>query len=118
MDARRAGIETVYQTLAVAPALDIADNLFLGREQRKPGVLGSVFRMLDRKHMRDEAKRYMSELGIATLQNIGQAVETPVRRPAPGRGGGPVGGVRQQGRHPRRADRGARASRRATGCCS
>ena len=58
------------------PALDIADNLFLGREQRKPGVLGSVFRMLDRKHMREEAKRHMSELGIATLQNIGQAVES------------------------------------------
>jgi fructose transport system ATP-binding protein len=76
MDARRAGIETVYQTLAVAPGLDIADNLFLGREQRKPGPLGSVLRMLDRKHMRDEAKRYMSELGIATLQNIGQAVES------------------------------------------
>jgi fructose transport system ATP-binding protein len=76
MDARTAGIETVYQTLAVAPGLDIADNLFLGREERKPGVLGSVFRMLDRKHMRDEAKRHMSELGIATLQNIGQAVES------------------------------------------
>ena len=76
MDARNAGIETVYQTLAVAPGLDIADNLFLGREVRKPGILGSVFRMLDRKHMRDEAKRHMSELGIATLQNIGQAVES------------------------------------------
>jgi fructose transport system ATP-binding protein len=75
MDARRAGIETVYQTLAVAPALDIADNLFLGREERKPGVLGSVFRMLDRKHMRSEAQRHMSELGITTLQNIRQAVE-------------------------------------------
>ena len=76
MDARAAGIETVYQTLAVAPGLDIADNLFLGREERKPGVLGSVFRMLDRAHMRSEAKRHMSELGIATLQNIGQAVES------------------------------------------
>jgi fructose transport system ATP-binding protein len=76
MDARQAGIETVYQTLAVAPGLDIADNLFLGREERKPGVLGSVFRMLDRGHMRSEAQRHMSELGIATLQNIGQAVES------------------------------------------
>jgi fructose transport system ATP-binding protein len=76
MDARRAGIETVYQTLAVAPGLDIADNLFLGREERKPGLLGSVFRMLDRGHMRSEAERHMSELGIATLQNIGQAVES------------------------------------------
>jgi fructose transport system ATP-binding protein len=76
MDARRAGIETVYQSLAVSPGLDIADNLFLGREVRKPGILGSVFRMLDRKKMREEAERHMSELGIATLQNIGQAVES------------------------------------------
>jgi fructose transport system ATP-binding protein len=76
MDARRAGIETVYQTLAVAPGLDIADNLFLGREERKPGILGSVFRMLDRKHMRSEAQRHMTDLGITTLQNIGQAVES------------------------------------------
>ena len=76
MDARRAGIETVYQTLAVAPGLDIADNLFLGREQRKPGFAGSVLRMLDHKRMRSEAQRHMSELGIATLQNIGQAVES------------------------------------------
>ena len=76
MDARQAGIETVYQTLAVAPGLDIADNLFLGREERKPGVLGSVFRMLDKKHMKAEAARHMSELGVGTLQNIGQAVES------------------------------------------
>jgi fructose transport system ATP-binding protein len=76
MDARAAGIETVYQTLAVAPGLDIADNIFLGREERKAGLLGSVFRMLDRKHMRSEAERHMQELGIATLQNIGQAVES------------------------------------------
>ncbi|MEU4156416.1 ATP-binding cassette domain-containing protein [Actinoplanes sp. NPDC026670] len=76
MDARAAGIETVYQTLAVAPGLDIADNLFLGREKRRPGILGSVFRMLDHKHMRAEASRHMSELGVATLQNIGQAVES------------------------------------------
>ncbi len=76
MDARRAGIETVYQTLAVAPGLDIADNLFLGREERKPGFLGTVFRTLDKKHMKEEAARHMSELGVATLQNIGQAVES------------------------------------------
>ena len=76
MDARAAGIETVYQTLAVAPGLDIADNLFLGREERKPGALGSVFRMLDRSRMRAEAKRHMADLGVGTLQNIGQAVES------------------------------------------
>ncbi|GAA4596710.1 fructose transport system ATP-binding protein [Actinoplanes octamycinicus] len=76
MEAREAGIETVYQTLAVAPGLDIADNLFLGREERRSGPLGSIFRMLDRRHMREEAARHMSELGVATLQNIGQAVES------------------------------------------
>jgi fructose transport system ATP-binding protein len=76
MAARAAGIETVYQTLAVAPGLDIADNLFLGREERKSGPLGSIFRMLDKGHMKSEARRHMSELGIGTLQNIGQAVES------------------------------------------
>jgi fructose transport system ATP-binding protein len=75
-DARVAGIETVYQTLAVAPALDIASNLYLAREQRRPGILGSVFRMLDTRGMRRQAKQHIDELGITTLQNIGQAVET------------------------------------------
>jgi fructose transport system ATP-binding protein len=75
-EARLAGIETVYQTLAVAPALDISSNLFLAREQRRPGILGSVFRMLDTGAMRKESKRHIDELGISTLQNINQAVET------------------------------------------
>ena len=75
-EAREAGIETVYQTLAVAPALDIASNLFLAREQRRSGVLGSVFRMLDTGGMRRQAKEHIDELGISTLQNINQAVET------------------------------------------
>src|SRR5690606_33514947 len=75
-EARAMGIETVYQTLAVAPALDIASNLFLGREKRKPGILGSVFRMLDQGGMRREARQQMNALGIGTLQNMGQAVES------------------------------------------
>ncbi|SCL33419.1 fructose transport system ATP-binding protein [Micromonospora rhizosphaerae] len=75
-DARDAGIETVYQTLAVAPALDIASNLFLGREKRRRGPLGSVFRMLDQKGMRREAAQALADLGIGTLQNVAQAVET------------------------------------------
>ena len=75
-DAQAAGIETVYQTLAVAPALDIATNMFLGRERLKPGVLGSVFRMVDTSGMRRDAKAALDELGIGTLQDIGQAVET------------------------------------------
>ena len=75
-DARQAGIETVYQTLAVAPALDIAANMFLGRERRRPGPLGSVLRMLDKKAMREDAGKSMANLGIATVQNMSQAVET------------------------------------------
>ena len=76
LDARRAGIETVYQTLAVAPAMDIAGNLFLGREERKKGLLGTVFRTLDHRKMRQEAQRQLDALGVATVQNIGQLVET------------------------------------------
>jgi len=76
IEAKAAGIETVYQTLAVAPALDIASNLYLGREERKAGVLGSVFRMLDGGGMRKRAKEQMTSLGIGTLQNMGQTVET------------------------------------------
>jgi fructose transport system ATP-binding protein len=75
-DAREAGIETVYQTLAVAPALDIATNLFLGRERRRAGFLGSVLRMLDKDAMRQESARSLADLGIATVQDLGQAVET------------------------------------------
>jgi fructose transport system ATP-binding protein len=76
IEARGAGIETVYQNLAVAPALDIASNLFLGREERRKGVLGSVLRMLDRPGMRAHAKQHMANLGILTIQNASQAVET------------------------------------------
>ncbi len=76
LDARALGIETVYQTLAVSPSLDIADNLFLGREPRAPGIRGKLFRKLDRTRMRAEAKRQMSELGIMTIQDISQQVES------------------------------------------
>ncbi|MGA1803330.1 ATP-binding cassette domain-containing protein [Rhizobium sp. HT1-10] len=76
LEAREAGIETVYQNLALSPALSIADNMFLGREIRKPGVLGSVFRMLDRPAMEAKARDKLSELGLMTIQNINQTVET------------------------------------------
>ena len=75
-DAQDAGIETVYQTLAVAPALDIAENLFLGRERRRSGPLGSVLRMLDKQGMRTEAQQHIAKLGISTIQNLAQRVET------------------------------------------
>lgn len=74
--AKDAGIETVYQTLAVAPALDIASNLFLGRELRKKGPLGEWLRMLDFAEMRRQTKEHIGNMGIETLQDITQPVET------------------------------------------
>jgi fructose transport system ATP-binding protein len=74
LDARKLGIETVYQDLAVAPALDIATNLFLGRELRHKGTLGTWFRLLDKNRMRREAQHEMDELKFH-LPAIDSAVE-------------------------------------------
>ncbi|MGJ3261712.1 MAG: ATP-binding cassette domain-containing protein [Salinarimonas sp.] len=76
MEARAAGIETVYQTLALSPALSIADNMFLGREIRQSGLLGRVLGTLNRGAMRRIAREKLSELGLMTIQDIDQAVET------------------------------------------
>lgn len=76
MEARKAGIETVYQNLALSPALSIADNMFLGREIRKPGFMGKVMRKLDHSAMEKMARQKLTELGLMTIQNINQAVET------------------------------------------
>ena len=51
MDARREGIETVYQDLAVAPAMTIAENLFLGREIIRKSALARFFRVIDKPRM-------------------------------------------------------------------
>jgi fructose transport system ATP-binding protein len=76
MAARAAGIETVYQTLAMSPALSIADNMFMGRELRKPGFMGRFLRQLDRSTMEKFARQKLNELGLMTIQNINQPVET------------------------------------------
>ncbi|HEV7283794.1 MAG TPA: ATP-binding cassette domain-containing protein, partial [Kaistia sp.] len=75
LSARLAGIETVYQELAVATQLNIAQNLFLGRELRKPGLRGQIFRQLDKSRMRQQAADHMKNLGIR-IQSINQKVET------------------------------------------
>ena len=75
-DARHAGIETVYQTLAVSPALSIADNMFMGREIRKPGWRGRFLKQLDKAAMEKMAREKLNDLGLMTIQNINQAVET------------------------------------------
>nr|WP_272214351.1 ATP-binding cassette domain-containing protein [Marinicella sp. W31]MDC2879952.1 ATP-binding cassette domain-containing protein [Marinicella sp. W31] len=91
-DARESGIETVYQTLAMSPALSIADNMFMGRELRKPGIMGKVFRQLDRPAMERIAREKLNDLGLMTIQNINQAVETL--------SGGQRQGLRWRGRQP------------------
>jgi fructose transport system ATP-binding protein len=75
IDARRHGIETVYQGLAVAPAMTIAENLFLGREMIKPGWFGRLFRVLDKDRMLELAKEHMANLKIG-IRSMTQAVET------------------------------------------
>jgi fructose transport system ATP-binding protein len=75
IEARKYGIETVYQDLAVAPAMTIAENLFLGREIRKPGIAGSVFRLIDKASMLTQAAQYMQELKIG-IRSMVQPLET------------------------------------------
>lgn len=75
IDARRAGIETVYQDLAVTPAMTIAENLFLGRELRRPGILGQWLGLIDKKRMLEESIARMNDLKVG-IRSMTQAVET------------------------------------------
>ena len=75
IDARKAGIECCYQDLAVAPAMTIAENLFLGRELRRPGLAGSLLRMLDKKLMLETAIARMADLKVG-IRSMTQPVET------------------------------------------
>lgn len=75
IDARARGIETVYQDLAVAPALDIAANLFLGREIRRSGLMGTLLRAVDARAMRTEARHQLDALGVQ-VPDVRQPVET------------------------------------------
>lgn len=74
IDARREGVETVYQTLAVAPSMTIAENLFMGRELFLSNIVGRLLQILDKKRMLTEAKGYMEELKF-TIGHMNQAVE-------------------------------------------
>jgi len=75
IDARREGIETVYQDLAVAPAMTITENLFLGREVLREGILGKLFKLIDKRRMLEEAVAHMADLKIG-IRSMTQAVET------------------------------------------
>ncbi|MEO7744681.1 MAG: ATP-binding cassette domain-containing protein [Actinomycetota bacterium] len=63
-DAERMGIETVYQDLALAPDLDAASNVFLGREIRRFGILH------DQAAMRRATARSFAELGVGMVQDL------------------------------------------------
>jgi ABC-type sugar transport system ATPase subunit len=73
-EARQLGIETVYQDLALAPSLDVASNLFLGREARQRGLLGAIG-FLDDRLMRKRAQEEMANLQIG-LSSVRQPVLT------------------------------------------
>jgi fructose transport system ATP-binding protein len=73
--ARQHGIETVYQDLAVVPMLDIAENLFLGREVHLPGGLGVLTRFLNKRAMRQRAAQQLQSLNIG-IKSVRQAVDT------------------------------------------
>ncbi|MEY9844831.1 ATP-binding cassette domain-containing protein [Streptacidiphilus sp. MAP5-3] len=73
-DARRVGIETVYQDLALAPDLDASVNLHLGRELRRGGLLGRLG-VLDRAAMRRAAVTAFAELGVE-LPDVSVSVAT------------------------------------------
>jgi fructose transport system ATP-binding protein len=74
VDAQHAGIETVYQDLAVVPMLDVAENLFLGREPRLAGSLGAVLRFLNLRLMRREAAKHLQSLNIG-IKSVRQRVD-------------------------------------------
>jgi simple sugar transport system ATP-binding protein len=72
-DARRVGIETIYQDLALLPNLDVTTNLYLGREETIRGPLGG-FGILARRRMRDEAKSHLGDLKISLPKTWGTPV--------------------------------------------
>ena len=67
MDARRVGIETIYQDLALANNLDVGANIFLGREAKRRR-LGGLIQTLDDRRMRDES-RHTLELAADPLSD-------------------------------------------------
>ncbi|WP_307269537.1 ATP-binding cassette domain-containing protein [Labrys wisconsinensis] len=68
------GVETVYQDLALAPDLSVAENMFLGREPIRRGVFGGWPAALDRRRMREAARDAIKTAGITTLSSVDRSV--------------------------------------------
>lgn len=63
-DALRRGVATIYQDLALAPRLSIAQNVFMGSELTRPLLL-PFLRVLDKVRMNAEAKGYLAQLSVS-----------------------------------------------------
>jgi ABC-type sugar transport system ATPase subunit len=61
---RAAGIETVFQNLALVPTLSIVENMYLGRELYGPGSLATTLHRIDKRRMRQEVERAFERLGL------------------------------------------------------
>ena len=107
-DAKALGIETIYQTLALADNIDAPGNVFLGRE------LPTRFGSLDDAAMEDATRKVMGRLN-PQLQELQVAREVAVRRPAPGDRDRPGDPVQRPDPDHGRADRGARPGRDGPG---
>jgi len=64
MDARKYGIETVYQDEGLVSVLDASLNLFLGRFKLRDGILGKLFRFTDYRYMRKETISLLKKIGV------------------------------------------------------
>lgn len=73
LDARNAGIETIYQDLALAGNLDVSANVFMGREVKKR-YLGGLVRTLDENYMLEESRKVLDTLDIK-LPNFGSEID-------------------------------------------
>ncbi len=65
--ARAAGVETVFQNLALIPTLSIVDNVFLCAERYKFGRLGRLLRLVDSRRARREVLDVLAEFGLSSV---------------------------------------------------
>jgi simple sugar transport system ATP-binding protein len=72
--AQELGVETVYQDLALAPDLSVAENMFLGREPLRRRLVGDWPAVLDRRKMRRAAQEAIAAAGITTLSSVDRSV--------------------------------------------
>lgn len=75
IDARRYGIETVYQDEGLIPIFDASLNLFLGRAKLRNNILGKILRFVDYKYMRVETEKLLKRIG-ADIKDIKAELST------------------------------------------